>query len=111
METQYQYLRVEKAGNIAHLTLNRPNILNAVHQAAAIEVEAAARTLAADAELRLIAIHGAGRAFCTGIDLKELAAGRIDMRYFRIWEDANRSLEDRCRVVSGGIFDWARHCR
>jgi enoyl-CoA hydratase/carnithine racemase len=107
METQYQYLRVEKAGNIAHLTLNRPNILNAVHQAAAIEVEAAARTLAADAELRLIAIHGAGRAFCTGIDLKELAAGRIDIQYFRIWEDALRCFETMDKLVLCMIHGYA----
>ena len=99
METQYQYLRVEKAGNIAHLTLNRPDILNAVHQAAANEVAAAARALAADPDIRLIAIRGAGRAFCTGIDLKELAAGRIDMRYFRIWEDALRCFETMDKLV------------
>ena len=76
METQYQHVRIERVGKVAHLILNRPDILNAVHQAAAIEVEAAARLLAADPELRLIAIRGTGRAFCTGIDLKELAAGR-----------------------------------
>ena len=63
METQYQNLRIERNGKVAHLTLNRPHILNAVHQAAAIEVEAAARALADDAQIRLIAIRGEGRAF------------------------------------------------
>lgn len=99
METQYQHVRIERVGKVGHLILNRPDILNAVHQAAAIEVDAAARALAADPELRLIAIRGAGRAFCTGIDLKELAAGQIDMRYFRIWEDALRCFETMDKLV------------
>ncbi len=99
METQYQHVRIERVGKVAHLILNRPDILNAVHQAAASEVEVAARALAADPELRLIAIRGAGRAFCTGIDLKELAAGHIDMHYFRIWEDALRCFETMDKLV------------
>jgi enoyl-CoA hydratase/carnithine racemase len=99
METQYQHVRIERVGKVAHLILNRPDILNAVHQPAAIEVEAAARALAADPELRLIAIRGAGRALCTGMDLKELAAGQVDMRYFRIWEDALRCFETMDKLV------------
>ena len=99
MENQYQHLRIEKLGKVGHLILNRPHVLNAAHQAAAMEVDAAARALASDPGLRLIAIRGAGRAFCTGIDLGELAAGRIDMRYFRIWEDALRCFETMDKLV------------
>ncbi len=99
METHYQHLRIERDGKVAHLILNRPDVLNAVHQAAALEVAAAARALAAEPELRLIAIRGAGRAFCTGIDLKELAVGQIDETYFRIWEDALRCFETMDKLV------------
>jgi len=99
MATHYRYLRIERDGNVAHLILNRPKVLNAVHQAAALEVAAAAQELAAEPELRLIAIRGAGRAFCTGIDLKALAAGQIDETYFRIWEDALRCFETMDKLV------------
>jgi len=99
MDAQYQHLRIERVGKVAHLTLNRPDILNAVHQPAAIEIEAAARALATDPEVRLIAIRGAGRSFCTGMDLKELAAGRVDMRYMRVWEDALRCFETMDKLV------------
>lgn len=99
MENHYQHLHIERDGKVAQLILNRPDILNAVHQAAALEVAAAARALAAEPELRLIAIRGAGRAFCTGIDLKELAAGHIDETYFRIWEDALRCFETMDKLV------------
>ena len=99
METHYQHLSIERDGKVAHLILDRPDVLNAVHQAAALEVAAAARALAAEPELRLIAIRGAGRAFCTGIDLKELAVGQIDETYFRIWEDALRCFETMDKLV------------
>ncbi len=99
METHYRHLRIERYGKVAHLILSRPDILNAVHQAAALEVEAAARELAAEPEIRLIAIRGDGRSFCTGIDLKELAAGQIDETYFRIWEDALRCFESMDKLV------------
>ncbi len=107
METHYQHVRIERVGKVGHLILNRPDKLNAAHQAAATEVEAAARALGADPALRLIAIRGAGRAFCTGIDLKELAGGRIDMRYFRIWEDALRCFETMDKLVLALIHGHA----
>ena len=47
----------------------------------------------------MIAIRGAGRAFCTGIDLKALAASQIDESYFRIWEDALRCFETMDKLV------------
>jgi enoyl-CoA hydratase/carnithine racemase len=99
MDTNYQYLRIERDGKIAHMTLNRPDILNAVHQVAAEEVLAAAQTIAAEPDIRLVTIRGTGRSFCTGIDLKELAAGRIDKTYFRIWEDALRCFETMDKLV------------
>jgi len=99
MDTNYQYLRIERDGKIAHMTLNRPDILNAVHQVAAEEVLAAAQAIAAEPDIRLVTIRGTGRSFCTGIDLKELAAGRIDKTYFRIWEDALRCFETMDKLV------------
>jgi len=107
METQYQHVRIKRVGKVAHLILDRPDILNAVHQAAIVEVEAASRALAADPELRLIAIRGAGRAFCTGIDLKALAADGIEFSYFRLWEDAMRRFETMDKLVLCLIHGYA----
>jgi enoyl-CoA hydratase/carnithine racemase len=99
MKTDYQHLRLERDGKIAHVILNRPEILNAAHQPAAQEVLVAAQAISAEPEIRLVTIRGAGRSFCTGIDLKELAAGQIDETYFRIWEDALRCFETMDKLV------------
>lgn len=67
---------LERRSNIALITLNRPNAMNAVNSAMSTELGEALEELARDKELRVGVITGAGRAFCAGADLKELAAGR-----------------------------------
>ncbi|MFE5810709.1 crotonase/enoyl-CoA hydratase family protein [Streptomyces sp. NPDC056491] len=66
---------VERRGPVAVLTLNRPEVLNAVNSALASELGAALELLDRDPGLRVGVITGAGRAFCAGADLKALAAG------------------------------------
>jgi len=66
----------ERRGHIGILTLNRPAAMNAVNAALSIAAGDALADLAADPEIRVIVIAGAGRAFCAGADLKEFAAGR-----------------------------------
>jgi enoyl-CoA hydratase/carnithine racemase len=62
---------VERTGNIAHLILNRPEVLNAIDNTLARELGAACDALAADESVWLIIFRGAGeRAFCAGADLK-----------------------------------------
>jgi enoyl-CoA hydratase/carnithine racemase len=57
-------------GNVAHLTLNRPDRLNALHKAALLEINEALDRAENDAEVRVIIVSGAGRAFSSGFDLK-----------------------------------------
>jgi enoyl-CoA hydratase/carnithine racemase len=66
----------ERDGHVALLTLNRPEALNAVNAALADELGALLERAAADDGVRAIVVTGAGRAFCAGADLKEIAAGR-----------------------------------
>ncbi|MET8872871.1 crotonase/enoyl-CoA hydratase family protein [Nocardia sp. NPDC004604] len=66
---------LHREGHIAIITLNRPEAMNAVNAALSTAVGAALEELAADRELRVGVITGAGRAFCAGADLKELARG------------------------------------
>lgn len=58
---------------VATVTLNRPEAMNALSRALRVELAAAMRGLAADADIRAIVLTGAGtRAFTAGLDLKEL---------------------------------------
>jgi enoyl-CoA hydratase len=57
----------------AHITLNRPERLNAIDDAMPGEIRAAVERANADDAVRVIVIQGAGRAFCSGYDLKRFA--------------------------------------
>lgn len=78
--------KLEKRGNVGVLTLNRPDALNAVNADLAIAAGAALEAAQADPEIRVVVLTGAGRAFCAGADLKQLAQGkRIDDRDHPEW--------------------------
>jgi enoyl-CoA hydratase len=66
-------LIVERAAGIATVTLNRPDSMNALSRALRDAISAAFRDLQADGETRAVVLTGAGRAFCAGFDLRELA--------------------------------------
>ena len=59
----------EKDGRIARITLNRPEVLNAIDDELPIELEAAVERANADTGAHVIVLSGAGRAFCAGYDL------------------------------------------
>ena len=62
----------EPAQGIRVLTLNRPEVMNAMNTRMFTEIKAAVGRLAADASLRVLVLTGAGtKAFCAGGDLKE----------------------------------------
>ena len=68
-------LRVETSGQIATVTLDRPEAMNALSAELREAVTRAFRELAETDDVRVAILTGAGRAFCAGLDLKELGAG------------------------------------
>jgi enoyl-CoA hydratase/carnithine racemase len=89
----------ETDGRIGCLTLNRPTVLNAMNYPGALGLNRAAERIRDDPDVRLVLIRGAGRAFCTGIDLKQLAAGETPQVYYEHWDRALRILEQAEKVV------------
>jgi enoyl-CoA hydratase len=63
---------VEKSGGVATVTLNRPDKLNALNSALRRRIAERFRELGGDTEVAVIVLTGAGKAFCAGVDLKEL---------------------------------------
>ncbi|QAY62133.1 enoyl-CoA hydratase [Xylanimonas allomyrinae] len=61
---------------VAVITLNRPHALNAVNAALSTAVGHGLERAAADPGVGAVVVTGAGRAFCAGADLKELALRR-----------------------------------
>jgi 2-(1,2-epoxy-1,2-dihydrophenyl)acetyl-CoA isomerase len=71
---QYTTLRFEVRGNVAHLTLNRPEAANAMNAEMVRELEDCIARAEDDSAVRALLISGAGKAFCAGGDLKGFAA-------------------------------------
>jgi enoyl-CoA hydratase len=60
----------------AVVTLNRPAALNALSRALMAQLSDAIDALQADPAVRVLILTGAGKAFCAGLDLKELGGGQ-----------------------------------
>jgi enoyl-CoA hydratase/carnithine racemase len=68
-------LLVEKQGGATVLTLNRPEVMNALNFALLNALKEEVESLRFDSQTRAVIVSGAGdRAFCAGADLKERAA-------------------------------------
>ena len=63
----------ERDGRIARITLNRPEVLNAIDDDLPRELAAAVERADADEAVHVIVLAGAGRAFCAGYDLMHYA--------------------------------------
>ncbi len=64
---------VENAGAVRTIRLNRPDVLNAFNNALLADLSKALREAEKDATVRILVITGAGRAFCSGQDLADVA--------------------------------------
>jgi 2-(1,2-epoxy-1,2-dihydrophenyl)acetyl-CoA isomerase len=70
----FEHIAFERRGQIALLTLNKPERLNALSSAMRAEVEGVLAEVRADDDLRALVLTGAGRGFCSGADLAAGAA-------------------------------------
>ncbi|KQW70322.1 MULTISPECIES: enoyl-CoA hydratase-related protein [unclassified Phenylobacterium] len=72
----YEFIRVDREGPITVFTLNRPEVMNALHSPAHFELDDAFNVFAADPDQWVGIVTGAGeRAFSAGNDLKHQATG------------------------------------
>jgi 2-(1,2-epoxy-1,2-dihydrophenyl)acetyl-CoA isomerase len=76
---QFQTLRFEADGDIGVLTLERPEVLNAMDIPMARELETLSEDLLHRPSVRAVIVTGAGRAFCAGGDLSSFRQPRETM--------------------------------
>ncbi len=72
-------IKITKDGPVTTITLNRPEVRNALDQEGSDLLAAAFHTFDQDDTQRVAVVTGADGAFCSGADLKE-AAGRVDYK-------------------------------
>ena len=72
----YEFVKVEREGPVTIITLNRPDVMNALHSPAHFELHEVFDNFAADPDQWVGIVTGAGdRAFSAGNDLKHQAGG------------------------------------
>jgi enoyl-CoA hydratase/carnithine racemase len=66
---------IDDRGNVRWIILNRPEAMNAITGTMLAELNEALKAADDDPAVRVAVLTGAGRAFCSGLDLKQAAAG------------------------------------
>jgi isohexenylglutaconyl-CoA hydratase len=70
-------LLTRQEGGVLYLTLNRPEVRNAMSLAMVLELREALVAAESDGSTRAIVLRGAGGHFCAGADLKDMASARM----------------------------------
>jgi enoyl-CoA hydratase/carnithine racemase len=89
----------EGKDGVATITLNRPAVLNALDLDLAAGLADAADRAAADPDVWVVVVRGAGRALSSGMDRTALAAGSIGEPFYRHWIRGLNCLEDMPKLV------------
>ncbi len=121
--TPFQSIVFEVANHVAHLTLNRPERLNALNKASLEEINRAMDRAEADADVRVIVVSGTGRAFSSGFDLKAQMEQRpegaqvwreiLDLDFdttMRFWNSPKPTIAAVQGACLAGAFELAMSC-
>ncbi|WP_246673279.1 MULTISPECIES: enoyl-CoA hydratase/isomerase family protein [unclassified Mesorhizobium] len=109
-------------GPIAWIMLCRPERLNAMNRQLVDELSQALARAEANPSIRVVILHGEGRAFCSGDDLKDLDAQTSSEAATQAWVEAIQNvtlqiMQSRKIVIAavhgwcvGGALEWAVNC-
>jgi len=108
----------EIVDGVATVTLNRPEKRNAMSSALLRGLRTSFDELDADARVRVVVVRGAGRAFCSGMDLREMGERRgaadPESGVTEILQRVERSRHPTIAMVHGDAFaggcELALHC-
>lgn len=111
------------SGHVAQIMLNRPDRLNAMDKSTLLEINAAMDQAESDEEVRVIVVHGAGRAFSSGFDLKAQMEQRpegakvwrsiLDLDFdttMRFWNSPKPTIAAVHGACLAGAFEMAMAC-
>lgn len=91
---------------VGTIALNRPDVLNALNPPLAAALADAAEAAARDPDVWVVVVRGAGRAFSSGMDRKELSRGSIGEAFYRHWIRGLNCLEDMGKPVLAAIHGY-----
>jgi len=101
----YATIICEKKDGIARITLNRPQVLNALSNQVLSELQAAFEDIAHDNTVGVVILTGSGRAFSAGADIKEMSNTNQDRSGGHRWLhfDINEAIENLDKPVIAAI--------
>lgn len=101
----YQHITLTAGDGYAVVTLNRPNVLNALNQAMMDEIVQALESMEREERVRCVVLTGAGRAFAAGADIKEMAGASAPEMLagyrFQQWERIRKVTVPLIAAVNG----------
>jgi enoyl-CoA hydratase/carnithine racemase len=106
--TQSVLMQIDE--QIAWVRLNRPERLNAMNRQLVDELAQALAEAEANEAVRAIILHGEGRAFCSGDDLKDLDDQTASEAATREWVEAIQDITTRImqspKIVIAAVHGW-----
>ncbi|MGI9322699.1 MAG: enoyl-CoA hydratase/isomerase family protein [Pseudomonadales bacterium] len=116
--SSYETILYEVEGNLATITLNRPDSLNGIVNQMMRELYECLQHVAADQEIRALLFTGAGKGFCPGADLKASTSGVKQEPNRKEYFHISTLLHEMPKVTIAGIngacagagFGWACAC-
>lgn len=103
---ELETMRCEIYGALARLRFNRPEVLNAANWAWVNDLVTATNHLGQQSEVRVLIVSGEGRAFCSGLDTKELAQGNLPLEWFITWERGVTALAQLDAITIAAIHGY-----
>jgi len=94
---EFNNIIFEKKDGLAKITLNRPDVLNALDVNTLEELYGAVEDIESDISVRVVVITAMGRAFCTGADLTGIASISPDKPrdyFLRLWNKVFSAIEN-----------------
>jgi enoyl-CoA hydratase/carnithine racemase len=88
---------------VAVITLNRPEVRNALSDRLTPALRTMIKTCGENPEVGALLITGAGTAFCSGGDVKGMGAHRDPKRLAMSYEEKVADLQERQRLLTGAL--------
>src|SRR5439155_23030655 len=101
----YEHLLFDRSGPVTTVTLNRPEVHNALDRKLSDELNRAVRAVREDRECRVFVLRGAGETFCAGDDIKDFLTWAPDDPYWqvRLYQETVKIIEDLTAVTIAAV--------
>ena len=100
-DTTYETLLFDVTDGVCTITLNRPDVYNAVDDRVTKELQAALKQAGRDAAVRAVILTGAGKAFCSGQDLAVLKERYVPGYVPELGDDLRRRYNPVVTMIRG----------